>query len=200
MRSLWGALSRGTESLIFAGRVPPTEFQRMRSPHMGGNFPFPVKYGYSIVGLAETGPAESDWPECVRPSPPPDSFQCTLRLGSGSAGWNTATPRGTCRKYGDSTQCGVGWRARTRGSHRRHWRGRDWRTHSIPVSADPRRGCYSGRRQHSASQHRAHFGCGFCCCPTRRRWIAIWCSTPAPRLRGWRLQSHAPEKRRPSWS
>ena len=58
VRSLWGALSRGTESLIFIGRVPPTEFQRMRSPHMGGNFPFPVKYGYSIVGLAETGPAE----------------------------------------------------------------------------------------------------------------------------------------------
>jgi threonine dehydrogenase-like Zn-dependent dehydrogenase len=25
---------------------------------MGGNFPFPVKYGYSIVGLAETGPAD----------------------------------------------------------------------------------------------------------------------------------------------
>jgi threonine dehydrogenase-like Zn-dependent dehydrogenase len=24
---------------------------------MGGNFPFPVKYGYSIVGVAETGPA-----------------------------------------------------------------------------------------------------------------------------------------------
>ena len=58
MRSMWGALSRGTESLVFAGRVPPTEFQRMRSPHMGGNFPFPVKYGYSIVGLAETGPAD----------------------------------------------------------------------------------------------------------------------------------------------
>jgi hypothetical protein len=58
VRSTWGALSRGTESLIFAGRVPPTEFQRMRSPHMGGDFPFPVKYGYSIVGLAETGPAD----------------------------------------------------------------------------------------------------------------------------------------------
>jgi hypothetical protein len=58
VRSMWGALSRGTESLVFAGRVPPTEFQRMRSPHMGGNFPFPVKYGYSIVGLAETGPAD----------------------------------------------------------------------------------------------------------------------------------------------
>jgi hypothetical protein len=58
VRSLWGALSRGTESLIFAGRVPPTEFERMRSPNMGGNFPYPVKYGYSIVGRAETGPPD----------------------------------------------------------------------------------------------------------------------------------------------
>jgi hypothetical protein len=56
VRSLWGALSRGTESLIFAGRVPRTEFRRMRSPHMGGDFPFPVKYGYAIVGRAEAGP------------------------------------------------------------------------------------------------------------------------------------------------
>jgi len=58
VRSLWGALSRGTESLVFADRVPPAEFQRMRSPHMGGNFPYPVKYGYSIVGRAETGPPD----------------------------------------------------------------------------------------------------------------------------------------------
>jgi threonine dehydrogenase-like Zn-dependent dehydrogenase len=56
VRSLWGALSRGTESLIFAGRVPSTEFKRMRSPNMGGNFPFPVKYGYAIVGRVEAGP------------------------------------------------------------------------------------------------------------------------------------------------
>jgi 3-hydroxyacyl-CoA dehydrogenase-like protein len=58
VRSLWGALSRGTESLIFAGRVPSTEFERMRSPNMGGNFPFPVKYGYAIVGQAEAGPPD----------------------------------------------------------------------------------------------------------------------------------------------
>jgi hypothetical protein len=59
VRATWGALSRGTESLVFAGRVPPTEFRRMRSPHMGGNFPFPVKYGYSIVGSVEVGPADA---------------------------------------------------------------------------------------------------------------------------------------------
>ena len=58
VRALFGALSRGTESLILAGRVPTSEFERMRSPFMGGNFPFPVKHGYSTVGRVEEGPAE----------------------------------------------------------------------------------------------------------------------------------------------
>ena len=55
--ALHGALSRGTEALIFAARVPPSEYQRMRAPFMGGNFPFPVKYGYSTVGVIEAGPS-----------------------------------------------------------------------------------------------------------------------------------------------
>ena len=58
MRALYGALSRGTEALVLAGRVPASEFERMRAPFMAGNFPFPVKYGYAIVGRVEAGPAE----------------------------------------------------------------------------------------------------------------------------------------------
>lgn len=58
VRALHGALSRGTEALIFAGRVPKSEFDRMRAPFMAGAFPFPVKYGYSVVGRVEAGPAE----------------------------------------------------------------------------------------------------------------------------------------------
>jgi NADPH:quinone reductase-like Zn-dependent oxidoreductase len=58
VRASCGALSLGTERLVLAGHVPASEFDRMRSPFMGGNFPFPVKYGYSIVGLIEAGPAD----------------------------------------------------------------------------------------------------------------------------------------------
>ncbi len=58
VRTLYGALSRGTESLVWAGRVPVVEYQRMRAPFMDGEFPFPVKYGYSSVGCVEKGPAE----------------------------------------------------------------------------------------------------------------------------------------------
>jgi hypothetical protein len=58
VRALYGAISRGTEALIAAGRVPVGEFQRMRAPFMAGNFPFPVKYGYATVGKVEAGPPE----------------------------------------------------------------------------------------------------------------------------------------------
>jgi len=55
VRALHGALSRGTEALVAAGRVPDSEFERMRAPFMGGKFPFPVKYGYATVGKVEAG-------------------------------------------------------------------------------------------------------------------------------------------------
>jgi hypothetical protein len=55
VRTLASGVSRGTEALVFAGRVPPGQYAAMRPPLMGGTFPFPVKYGYSAVGIAETG-------------------------------------------------------------------------------------------------------------------------------------------------
>jgi len=56
VRALFGAISRGTERLVFQGRVPPSQYQRMRAPQMGGVFPFPAKYGYAAVGRVEQGP------------------------------------------------------------------------------------------------------------------------------------------------
>jgi NADPH:quinone reductase-like Zn-dependent oxidoreductase len=56
VRALFGAVSRGTERLVHAGRVPASEYDRMRAPFMGGAFPFPVKYGYATVGSVEEGP------------------------------------------------------------------------------------------------------------------------------------------------
>ncbi len=51
--TLHSAISRGTESLVFGGRIPESEFGRMRAPFMAGDFPFPVKYGYAAVGRVE---------------------------------------------------------------------------------------------------------------------------------------------------
>jgi threonine dehydrogenase-like Zn-dependent dehydrogenase len=58
VRAIASALSRGTERLVFSGLVPESEFDRMRAPFMGGAFPFPVKYGYAMVGRVEDGPTE----------------------------------------------------------------------------------------------------------------------------------------------
>jgi len=57
VRTLYSAVSRGTESLVFHGRVPLGEALRMRCPHQLGEFPGAVKYGYSSVGRVEAGSA-----------------------------------------------------------------------------------------------------------------------------------------------
>lgn len=57
VRTLYSGLSRGTERLVFEGRLPESEWSRMRAPHQAGDFPFPVKYGYAAVGVVEAGPS-----------------------------------------------------------------------------------------------------------------------------------------------
>lgn len=56
IRNIYSGLSRGTERLIYEGRLPQSEWQRMRAPFQTGDFPFPVKYGYTSVGVVEDGP------------------------------------------------------------------------------------------------------------------------------------------------
>jgi hypothetical protein len=55
VRALQSGISRGTEALVFAGKVPESEWARMRCPFQEGDFPFPVKYGYAMVGQVEGG-------------------------------------------------------------------------------------------------------------------------------------------------
>jgi 2-desacetyl-2-hydroxyethyl bacteriochlorophyllide A dehydrogenase len=57
IRALYSGISRGTEALVFHGRVPESEYGRMRAPFQAGSFPAPVKYGYASVGEVERGPS-----------------------------------------------------------------------------------------------------------------------------------------------
>jgi NADPH:quinone reductase-like Zn-dependent oxidoreductase len=57
VRTLFSAISRGTETLVYKGKVPPRDWAHMRGPFQRGEFSFPVKYGYSNVGRVENGPA-----------------------------------------------------------------------------------------------------------------------------------------------
>ncbi|MDJ0950061.1 MAG: zinc-binding alcohol dehydrogenase [Alphaproteobacteria bacterium] len=59
VRTRLSAISRGTESLVFHGHVPQSQYQAMRCPFQEGDFPGPVKYGYISVGDVERGAA--DW-------------------------------------------------------------------------------------------------------------------------------------------
>ena len=56
VRTLWSGVSRGTETLVFRGGVPVSQYAAMRAPFQEGDFPGPVKYGYLNVGVVEEGP------------------------------------------------------------------------------------------------------------------------------------------------
>jgi threonine dehydrogenase-like Zn-dependent dehydrogenase len=58
VRTIVSGISRGTETLVFRGLVPPGQYAAMRAPFQEGDFPGPVKYGYLNVGEVEQGPAE----------------------------------------------------------------------------------------------------------------------------------------------
>lgn len=55
IRALASGISRGTESLVFRGAVPESQREVMRCPFQEGSFPAPVKYGYAMVGMTDTG-------------------------------------------------------------------------------------------------------------------------------------------------
>jgi NADPH:quinone reductase-like Zn-dependent oxidoreductase len=56
VRTLVSGISRGTETLVFRGGVPGSQYAAMRAPFQEGDFPAPVKYGYLNVGVVEVGP------------------------------------------------------------------------------------------------------------------------------------------------
>ncbi|WBB50677.1 zinc-binding alcohol dehydrogenase [Verrucosispora sp. WMMA2044] len=57
VRSRYSGVSRGTETLVFTGGVPASQYAAMRAPFQEGDFPAPVKYGYLSIGEVEQGPA-----------------------------------------------------------------------------------------------------------------------------------------------
>jgi 2-desacetyl-2-hydroxyethyl bacteriochlorophyllide A dehydrogenase len=59
VRAVHSGVSRGTELVVYRGKVPRSEHGRMRAPHQAGEFPWPVKYGYASVGEVVAG--APDW-------------------------------------------------------------------------------------------------------------------------------------------
>ncbi|MDY6942360.1 MAG: zinc-binding alcohol dehydrogenase [Pseudomonadota bacterium] len=67
VRTRYSGISRGTERLVFHGRIPQSEYARMRCPFQTGDFPSPVKYGYSAVGRVLDPEVPHDWVFCLHP-------------------------------------------------------------------------------------------------------------------------------------
>jgi threonine dehydrogenase-like Zn-dependent dehydrogenase len=61
VRTLYSGISRGTETLVFAGRVPESQWTAMRAPFQNGEFPAPVKTRYVVPASAVT-PLPEDVP------------------------------------------------------------------------------------------------------------------------------------------
>ncbi len=69
VRSLYSLVSTGTERLVARGEVPASLHELMAVPGMEGQFSFPVKYGYSLVGRVEAPghPMDGRLVHCLHP-------------------------------------------------------------------------------------------------------------------------------------
>ena len=101
VKTLYSAISRGTESLVFGGRIPVGEFQRMRAPFMAGDFPFPVKYGYAAVGQIENGSDTLRGKTVFALYPHQTAFNIPAGRRGGASGGCAATPRGAGGQHGN---------------------------------------------------------------------------------------------------
>jgi len=63
VKSRYSAISLGTEKLVAIGNIPEELFTKMKVPYMDGNFDFPIKYGYSLVGKT----TDNKWVHVMHP-------------------------------------------------------------------------------------------------------------------------------------
>ena len=107
VQALYSGISRGTESLVFHGRVPKSEYAAMRAPFQEGDFPWPVKYGYASV-------CRVSGPNGVLP------LSASELLPGAGVGVDASAQRparrasNTCRQHGNRCKRPLGWSASSR--------------------------------------------------------------------------------------
>ena len=126
VRTLRSGVSRGTETLVFRGGVPASQYAAMRAPFQEGDFPGPVKYGYLNVGVVEQRPAGAARPHRLLPLPAPDRLRGPGPRRDRRARRRAAGAGGAGRHRGDGRQRAVGrgtaGRRPGHGRRRRHGR------------------------------------------------------------------------------
>ena len=146
--ALYSAISRGTEALIAAGRVPESEYQRMRAPFMAGSFPVPgeIRLRHGRRGRGRAGGA--DRPQRLRAASPSDQVRSAGRGRGAGARRHPAVARGARGQHRDCAQRDMGRRAGPLRTHRGRRRGRGRRAGRISLRADR-------RRRSDADRHRS---------------------------------------------
>ena len=199
VKTLYSAISRGTESLVFGGRIPVSEFERMRAPFMAGDFPFPVKYGYAAVGRIENGSDRLARQDRLCAPPAPDRVQHPCERRGGASGGRAATARGAGGQHGNRAQRRVGRGTGTGRPHRRCRSRRGRFPRRLSVRADFRCRRHARRHQLQPSGISRKRSGLVSQSPETQRPIAISSFTPAARPMGCERRSNWPETKRRCW-
>ena len=85
-------------------RAAEREYVRMRAPFQAGDFPAPVKYGYSSVGVVEARSARSARPQRVLPVPHQTRYVVPAAAVHGAARARAAGARGAGRESRDRAE------------------------------------------------------------------------------------------------
>ena len=161
VQALFSGISRGTESLVFTGRVPDSERVRMRAPFQDGEFPAPVKYGYASVGRVDWGPNGIDGrtvfvlhPHQTRYVVPASSVHMVPAACACSAGRARRQSR-------DGSQRPVGCATSSRGSSGRHRRGHGRLSRRVAGRSYSRLRSAARRRRSARAQCAQELGVSF---------------------------------------
>ena len=188
VRTRFSGVSRGTETLVFRGRVPPSQYAAMRAPFQEGDFPAPVKYGYLNVGVVEDGPPELRGRTVFCLYPHQTAYVVPAERGGARAGRRAGRARRAGRHGRDRGQRALGRRAAGRrpGHRGRRRHGRLLRRRAAGpasracelqlVDVDPARAAVAaalGRRLRRAGRRRRRAGPGRARQRHRRRPAAL---------------------------
>ena len=143
VRTLASGISRGTEALVFAGRVPPSQYAAMRAPLMGGALPVPGE-----IRLQRRRPRPTTATRVFVLHPHQDRLPRPRRDVHPGARRGADAARRARRQHGDRAEHRLGCRPARRRTHPRDRRRRGRPADRLAARAHP------GRRGH-AGRHRA---------------------------------------------
>ena len=197
VRTVRSGVSRGTETLVFRGGVPPDQYAAMRAPFQEGDFPGPVKYGYLSVGAVEQGPPELRGRTVFCLYPHQTAYVVPSGAVSVVPGGRATRPRRARRHRRDRGQrpLGRGAAGRRPGHGRRRRDGRLLRR--APAEPDPGRPGHARGRRCRPGRRRRRARRRLRAAVRRRRTAATWSCTPARRRPGCSCRSTCSRPRAP---